>query len=144
MFIFSIIFYPFFPTRNPNTLKGDLKYLSVLVSHSAKVIMDNIEPPFSGNIHAETEVKKEEKKKMKKESVSLMGLFSAADNVDYFLMFLGGLGTCIHGGTLPLFFVFFGGMLDSLGKLSTDPNAISSRVSQVSSETDILSLGFWT
>ncbi|KAG7593138.1 ABC transporter-like [Arabidopsis thaliana x Arabidopsis arenosa] len=92
--------------------------------------MDNIEPPSNGNIHAETEVKKEEKKNMKKESVSLMGLFSAADNLDCFLMFLGGLGTCIHGGTLPLFFVFFGGMLDSLGNLSTDPNAISSRVSQ--------------
>ncbi|CAA7015678.1 unnamed protein product [Microthlaspi erraticum] len=84
--------------------------------------MVNIEPSSSG--------KKEEKKKMKKESVSLMGLFSAADKVDYFLMFIGSLGTCIHGGTLPLFFVFFGGLLDSLGNLSSDPNAISSRVSQ--------------
>ncbi|EOA39501.1 hypothetical protein CARUB_v10008108mg [Capsella rubella] len=92
--------------------------------------MDNIEPPSNGNIHAEIETKLEEKKKMKKESVSLLGLFGAADNVDCFLMFLGGLGTCIHGGTLPLFFVFFGGMLDSLGNLSTDPKAISSHVSQ--------------
>lgn len=54
---------------------------------------------------------KEDKKKMKKESVSLMGLFSAADKVDYILMFLGTFGTCVHGGTLPLFFVFFGKML---------------------------------
>lgn len=73
-------------------------------------------------------------KKEEKESVSLMGLFSAADKVDYFLMFLGCLGTCIHGGTLPLFFVFFGGLLDSLGNLSSDPKAISSRVSQVSNK----------
>ncbi|KAH0878680.1 hypothetical protein HID58_066074 [Brassica napus] len=57
---------------------------------------------------------KEDKKKMKKESVSLMGTF----------------GTCVHGGTLPLFFVFFGKMLDSLGNLSTDSKAISSSVSK--------------
>ncbi|WZZ59089.1 hypothetical protein YC2023_059196 [Brassica napus] len=50
---------------------------------------------------------KEDKKKMKKESVSLMGLFSAADKVDYILMFL-----------------------DSLGNLSTDSKAISSSVSK--------------
>lgn len=74
---------------------------------------------------------------MKKESVSLMGLFSAADKVDYVLMFLGTFGTCIHGGTLPLFFVFFGKMLDSLGNLSTDSTAISSRVSQVSQKIAI-------
>ncbi|CAF1928474.1 unnamed protein product [Brassica napus] len=73
---------------------------------------------------------KEDKKKMKKESVSLMGLFSAADKVDYILMFLGTFGTCVHGGTLPLFFVFFGKMLDSLGNLSTDSKAISSSVSK--------------
>ncbi|RID46314.1 hypothetical protein BRARA_I02986 [Brassica rapa] len=44
------------------------------------------------------EANKEDKKKMKKESVSLMGLFSAADRVDYILMFLGTFGTCVHGG----------------------------------------------
>lgn len=83
------------------------------------------------------EANKEDKKKMKKESVSLMGLFSAADRVDYILMFLGTFGTCVHGGTLPLFFVFFGKMLDSLGNLSTDSTAISSRVSKVSQKPAI-------
>ncbi|ESQ34059.1 hypothetical protein EUTSA_v10006583mg [Eutrema salsugineum] len=92
--------------------------------------MENIEPYSNGNINTETEEKKEEKKNMKKESVSLMGLFRAADKVDCLLMFLGSLGSCIHGGTLPLFFVFFGKLLDSLGSLSADPKAISSRVSQ--------------
>ncbi|KAL1217374.1 ABC transporter B family member 14 [Cardamine amara subsp. amara] len=90
--------------------------------------MDNIEVYSNGNIEAEP--KKEEKKKTKKEAVSLIGLYSASDHVDCFLMFLGGLGTCIHGGTLPFFFVFFGKMLDSLGNLSTDPKTVSSRVSQ--------------
>ncbi|KFK33112.1 hypothetical protein AALP_AA6G332600 [Arabis alpina] len=88
--------------------------------------MENVELSSNGNI----EIKKEEKKNMKKESVSLMILFSAADKFDCFLMFLGGLGTCIHGGTLPFFFVFFGKLLDSLGNLSMDPKATSSTVSQ--------------
>ncbi|CAN8313440.1 unnamed protein product [Cochlearia groenlandica] len=92
--------------------------------------MDNIEPSSNGNIATETKAKEESKKKMKEESVSLMGLFNAADKLDYILMSLGGLGACIHGATLPLFFVLFGRMLDSLGHLSTNPKAISSRVSQ--------------
>ncbi|KAG2269720.1 hypothetical protein Bca52824_064275 [Brassica carinata] len=81
-------------------------------------------------MQTDREARKEETKNMKKESVSLMGLFSGADKVDYILMFLGTFGTCVHGGTLPLFFVFFGKMLDSLGNLSTDSTAMSSRVSQ--------------
>lgn len=110
--------------------------------------MDNVEASSSsGKIHTETEAKKEEEKKKKnnkKESVSLIGLFSAADRVDCFLMFLGGLGACIHGCTLPLFFVFFGKMLDSLGNLSTDSKAISSRVSKVSQLHTLSSLYFWS
>ncbi|CAN6975714.1 unnamed protein product, partial [Brassica rapa subsp. trilocularis] len=90
----------------------------------------SIETSFKVNMQNDREANKEDKKKMKKESVSLMGLFSAADRVDYILMFLGTFGTCVHGGTLPLFFVFFGKMLDSLGNLSTDSTAISSRVSK--------------
>ncbi|KAL0695536.1 hypothetical protein Bca4012_062716 [Brassica carinata] len=85
--------------------------------------MDNTEPLSNGIIQNETDSKK-------KDSVSLMGLFGAADKVDCFLMILGSLGACTLGATLPLFFVFFGKMLDSLGNLSTDPKALSSRVSQ--------------
>lgn len=87
--------------------------------------MDSTEPLSNGNIQNETDSKK-------KDSVSLMGLFGAADKLDCFLMILGALGACTLGATLPLFFVFFGKMLDSLGNLSTDPKALSSRVSQVS------------
>ncbi|KAJ9186430.1 hypothetical protein P3X46_002003 [Hevea brasiliensis] len=63
-------------------------------------------------------------------SISFFGLFSAADRIDYFLMFLGSVGSCIHGAALPVFFIFFGRMIDSLGNLALDPHKMSSQVSR--------------
>ncbi|XP_065880631.1 ABC transporter B family member 13-like [Euphorbia lathyris] len=66
----------------------------------------------------------------KKPSVSFFGLFFAADKLDYLLMFLGSFGACLHGAALPVFFIFFGHMIDSLGKLAHNPHKMSSQVSQ--------------
>ncbi|TKY57618.1 ABC transporter B family member 13 [Spatholobus suberectus] len=66
----------------------------------------------------------------KPESVSFSGLFATADATDFVLMFLGSVGSCVHGAALPVFFILFGRMIDSLGHLSNNPHKLSSRISE--------------
>ncbi|KAK8965280.1 ABC transporter B family member 14 [Platanthera guangdongensis] len=56
-------------------------------------------------------------------------LFYFADGLDFLLMLLGTIGSCIHGAALPVFFVLFGKLIDSLGSLSTNPRKLSDEVS---------------
>ncbi|CAL1411420.1 unnamed protein product [Linum trigynum] len=67
---------------------------------------------------------------MKKPSVSFFRLFSAADRLDYALMFLGSVGACAHGAAIPLLFLFLGTLLDSLGLLVSDPHQMTTRISE--------------
>lgn len=76
-------------------------------------------------------MEEQEEKASKKRSVSFFGLFAAADAVDCLLMLFGSLGAFVHGAALPVFFVLFGRMIDSLGHLSRHPHRLSSRIVEV-------------
>lgn len=98
--------------------------------------MEEVEP-HSAQLSDEVELPKEnqEMKTKKNPRVSFFGLFGAADKIDYVLMFIGSLGACIHGAALPVFFILFGRLIDSLGHMSSNPHKASSRISEVNKHT---------
>ncbi|KGN60047.1 ABC transporter B family member 13 isoform X1 [Cucumis sativus] len=71
---------------------------------------------------------KMEEQEVKLSKMSFFGLFGAADGIDCLLMVFGSLGAFVHGASLPVFFVLFGRMIDSLGHLSKHPHRLSSRI----------------
>ncbi|KAE8723614.1 ABC transporter B family member 2 [Hibiscus syriacus] len=61
------------------------------------------------------------RRKKKRKKVPLLKLFSFADFYDYVLMALGCIAACLHGASVPVFFVFFGKLyISSLKKLLTE------------------------
>lgn len=77
------------------------------------------------------------------EMASFFGLFAAAEKIDCVLMFVGSIGACVQGAALPVFFVLFGRMINSLGSLSSDPHRFSSEVSKYSIYLVYLGLAVW-
>ncbi|KAK6118826.1 hypothetical protein DH2020_047439 [Rehmannia glutinosa] len=78
-----------------------------------------------------------------KKTVPFFRLFAAADKTDYVLMFIGSIGACLQGAALPVFFVLFGRMINSLGSLSSDPHKFSSEVSKYALYLVYLGLVVW-
>jgi ATP-binding cassette subfamily B (MDR/TAP) protein 1 len=64
--------------------------------------------------------------------VPFLKLFSFADRWDYVLMSVGSLGACAHGASVPVFFIFFGKLINIIGLAYLFPTTVSGRVAKVS------------
>ncbi|KAL7166848.1 hypothetical protein ACSBR2_037507 [Camellia fascicularis] len=83
---------------------------------------------------------KEEGEGKKPKRVPLMKLFAFADVYDYFLMFVGSIGACIHGASVPVFFIFFGKLINIIGLAYLFPAQASHRVAKYSLDFVYLSV----
>lgn len=81
--------------------------------------------PFSGQKKEGGEGKKQQRR------VPLLKLFSFADLYDCLLMTIGSVGACIHGASVPVFFIFFGKLIDIIGMAYLFPKAASHKVAKV-------------
>ncbi|KAF8672015.1 hypothetical protein HU200_049793 [Digitaria exilis] len=76
------------------------------------------------------------KKKTKAEEVAnkvpFLKLFSFADQWDCVLMAVGSLGACAHGASVPVFFIFFGKLINIIGLAYLFPTTVSDRVAKYS------------
>ncbi|XP_031492300.1 ABC transporter B family member 19 [Nymphaea colorata] len=71
-----------------------------------------------------------EAEKKKEQSVPFYKLFSCADGLDWLLMSLGSLGAVVHGSAMPVFFLFFGDLVNGFGKNQEDPLKMTHEVSK--------------
>ncbi|KAL3330883.1 hypothetical protein AABB24_034621 [Solanum stoloniferum] len=103
-------------------------------SHALSVDSGNISKMKQKNNNGEEERKKTHQK------VSLLKLFSFADSYDYLLMFLGSIGACLHGASVPVFFIFFGKMINIAGLAYLFPAQTSHKVAKYSLDFVYLSV----
>lgn len=73
-------------------------------------------------------------------SVSMYKLFGFADPFDYFLIFVGTVGAAAHGCALPVFFLFFGKLLDGFGANANNPGKTADVVGKVVQQAFYISL----
>ncbi|GKC10292.1 ABC transporter B family member 2-like protein, partial [Tanacetum coccineum] len=76
----------------------------------------------------------------KPKSVPMLKLFAFADSYDYLLMFLGSVGACIHGASVPVFFIFFGKLINIIGLAYLFPKEASHKVAKYSLDFVYLSV----
>jgi ATP-binding cassette subfamily B (MDR/TAP) protein 1 len=87
---------------------------------------------LSANIEDTDDVEKKKEEKKKQRKVPFWKLFAFADFYDYVLMGLGSLGACVHGASVPVFFIFFGKLINIIGLAYLFPKEASHRVGKVS------------
>ncbi|XP_021768214.1 ABC transporter B family member 2-like [Chenopodium quinoa] len=82
----------------------------------------------------------EMKKKNKVKNVPFLKLFIFADSYDYLLMFLGSIGAIAHGASVPVFFIFFGKLINLIGVAYLFPRETSHEVGKYSLDFVYLSV----
>ncbi|KAK3428800.1 hypothetical protein EUGRSUZ_E00260 [Eucalyptus grandis] len=98
-----------------------------------------------GEVPDDDDVKKkrtgEDKAERKKpQRVSLLKLFSFADFYDCVLMAVGSVGACVHGVSVPVFFIFFGKLINVIGMAYLFPKEASHKVAKYSLDFVYLSV----
>ena len=91
--------------------------------------------PFSGEEVVDSEetavVKQQKEEGKKQQKVSFFKLFAFADFYDHVLMALGSVGACVHGASVPVFFIFFGKLIHIIGLAYLFPKEASHEVAKV-------------
>eukprot|EP00262_Sarcandra_glabra_P003246 TRINITY_DN13862_c0_g1_i1.p1 TRINITY_DN13862_c0_g1~~TRINITY_DN13862_c0_g1_i1.p1 ORF type:complete len:1254 (+),score=143.38 TRINITY_DN13862_c0_g1_i1:192-3953(+) len=87
---------------------------------------------FSGNGEEKTKKDEAEKVTTKIRKVSFFKLFAFADFYDFVLMAVGSVGACVHGASVPVFFIFFGKLINVIGIAYLFPASVSHRVARYS------------
>ncbi|XP_024522226.1 ABC transporter B family member 19 [Selaginella moellendorffii] len=59
-------------------------------------------------------------------------MYAFADPLDYLLMAIGTLGAVVHGLAVPVYFYFFGRLVDAFGENYANPSSMASEVSTYS------------
>eukprot|EP00249_Psilotum_nudum_P017807 c26498_g2_i1 orf=1-1242(-) len=70
-----------------------------------------------------------QKQEESRPSVPFYKLFSFADGLDYVLILFGTIGACLHGIAIPIFFIFFGKLIDAFGSQS-NPHKMGKEVAK--------------
>ncbi|KAG6633683.1 ABC transporter B family member 2-like [Carya illinoinensis] len=92
--------------------------------------------------------KKDQDQEKHPQSVPLLKLFTFADFYDYILMAIGSFGACVHGASVPVFFIFFGKLINVIGMAYLFPKEASHKVAKYSLDFVYLSIAIlfssWT
>ncbi|KAM7254078.1 hypothetical protein ACFE04_031760 [Oxalis oulophora] len=95
-------------------------------------------PPYNNKQDDVDDEKKKEGKNIRR--VSLFKLFKFADLYDCVLMFLGSIGAIVHGASVPVFFIFFGKIINIIGLAYLFPKEASHKVAKYSLDFVYLSI----
>ncbi|KAF8380715.1 hypothetical protein HHK36_028205 [Tetracentron sinense] len=104
--------------------------------------------PFPGNGNAVPMKEEAQEQGKKPRKVPFLKLFAFADFWDYVLMAVGSVGACIHGASVPVFFIFFGQLINIIGIAYLFPASVSHKVAKYALDFVYLSVAIlfssWT